>query len=562
MLDFNSLYNAVFNPQYPEFDAQTDYYTVIFDTPEFKHLYPEISSKLNTMMSSDSYVYYHSETYDDLSENCIDNHLSDVSEFLDMRIQGDPPARRYCLISYFDNGNHNTDCIFDVLSNIKREPKDIVTLMVCMPKQMSEQKKFLRDLAFQLLEKAPYVDWYIFCDMNTSYYRRLLGYSICGVIINNSNLAMQKRRKYRKNAANNTVVNYIDTQLGEEGKQYISKLPEISWSTVCYKYYDRQYDFLSKYVLDTCKNLKQITPQYFVGLIDSIYRSLVPAKDPAMVRDLLNSAVEFMPYVTPSVPKNAVNTLSDLFYVAYGENGYSAVELSLKATLTSLYSYNIDTLVRECCRKIFEECSKFAESGIYETVCQMIIDKVEAVRVSAKGITSNIKLILNEDIVYGSHSDLLNKFLDKYNLYYTNQKEELFWSEVLRIITSHPEDYDEYCNNASRYYNEIGELTKVLPVINAYNNGSVEIIELAAAEILSMDKNEELCEHIRSQFEHLKQDGAGKNSPQDCSAVLNIEFDPHFYESCKVEYHNDAYELCGLEINGKYLAYIGGENNV
>jgi len=562
MLNFNSLYNAVFNPTYPEFDSEKDYYNIIIDTPEFKPLFHEVSSKLNTLMNRDAFTYYHSENKSDLSQDCIEEQISSITEMLDSKIQGVLPARRFCILTYFDDNSRDIDFVINTITNLRREPKDIVTLIVCMSKQMQDKCNFLTEFANQLVNKAPYVDWYFFSDLNTTYYRRMLTYSICGTIINGANILLQKQRKNRKISADNNTMNYVDSQLGEGGKAYVASLPPISWSTVCYKYYDRQHDFLSKYILDTCNNLRKITPQYFGDLLDSIYRNNIPKIEAGTVREILNRSISMMPFVIPSVHKNSINRLYDYFNIAYGVNGPFVVELTFKATLTGIYNYSITDTVVECTKQIFINCSKFAEDGIYDIVCNMLEQRISNLQSTIKAINSSINLILDEDITYGSHSDTLDKYIDKYNQLYVNQKEEAFWVEVLRIIKSHPKDYSQYCEMASNYHKEIMDLIKSFPSVNSFDNVKMDVVELTAADILTLDQNTEICKYIQKQYEFINQERFRKNSPQDCSAVLDIEFDPHFYSYFEVNYSNEAYELCGIEANGKYLAYIGGEKDV
>ena len=558
MLNFNSLYNAVFNPVYPPFDSVRDYFTVIFDTVGFDVLYDDVSSRLKSMMNGESYVYYHSESESDLEKSNVEERLSEVTEMLDVRVHGDPPSRRYCILAYFDENNRSFESVLGLLKTIKREQKDVVTLLACMSKELADPEGFLKDMGFALKENAPFVDWYVFSDLNTKYYRRLLEYSICGVIINGSTISLQAQKSTRRANAEMAVNNYIETQLSDEGKSWVKSLPNMSWSTACYKYYDHQYDFLCKYLLDVCKNLKALSKETFFGMLDNYYETLVSAKDNVRIRSIMEKSIDLMPYVISSVGKGNEVELCDFYRTVYGDRGPSAVELTLKTTLASLYNYNPTGIIDDCVNRLFSDCSGYADANIYANVCGLLKQRIEELEQGCASINSSLKFILSELVTVETYRDIQKKYIDKFHNLYVKQKEMQFWTQVLDNISRNPENYTECCKLSSDCYNEIQNLIRSRPAVTPYDGMKIKTVELSAAEILDLDSNTKVCGHIKESFSLVGGGNEGKSAPDSCSPVFDVNFDPNFYRGEKVNYSNAAYELCGLELNGRYLVSLGG----
>ncbi len=562
MLNLNSLYNAVFKPVYRHFNPRSDYFTVLIDTPEFEPLYQDVNSKLESLMNSEAYIYFHADNPSDIDRDMVEERLSQVTEMLDMRLHDEQPARRYCLLTYFNDNCRDFDRILRLLTYLNRETRDVVTLVVCLSKRMSGQSELLDEVTRKLYEKAPYVDLYIFNDAHTAYYRRTLTYSICGVVIMNADVNSKRERDARKTVAVTAVENYIGTQLSEDGKKWLHNLPAVRWSTLCCKYYDRQYDFLNKYVSDACKNIKQLNIRDFTGMMEEIYRTLIPTKEARDVKPILNQAITLIPHIVASIPKSSARTLNDYFCFVYGDKGLSNVELTLKVTLFRIYSHRIEGIVKKCCLLIFQKCSGFAEENLYEQVCTLLEQYLNSLHASCNGIRNTLKLILDEDIIKNRYEDGVDKYLDKYIQFYEKQKAETFWREVLRLIRIYPENFRMYCETACNYYKQIRELTESLPVGRIYSFEDIKIKAFTAEEILTLDKSEGECSYIRTLFECCRNDGRGAIPPENCTQVFNFSVDSHFYRSSQVTLANDSYTLCGCELNGQYFVSIGGKQDV
>ena len=562
MLNPNTLYNAVFKPEYRKFDPIKDYFTVLIDTPAFAPLYEEVRQRLESMMNSESYLYFHSEKPADIQQITMDEHMSDVVEYLDTNIEGAPPARRYCILSYFDDENKDLDGFLKMLGYLNREPKDIVTLMICISKRMNGVNAFLSELAEKLCEKGPSFDVYLFSDGHTSYYRRALVQSICGAVIMNADLASYRERTLRKRSACSTIDSFIDSQLSADGKSRLEKTPPLRWSTVYCKHYDRQYDFLNKYLSDICKNVRHLTAPDFFRMIEDLYTSLIPAKESKDVKAALKTAISNTPYIVKTPPKGSSRTLSDHFNQVYGYKGSATVELSLKATLSGIYSYRTEELIKKCCTQIFVKCSGFAEENLYEQICTYLAQYIETLNGSCVSLRSSLRLLLDDDVLSDQQSEAIGKYLEKYTQLYLKQKAEAFWIEALRHLQTYPEIYDSYCQKACEYHTQLQELIKSIPTGRVYQFEEVELKSFTAQEILTMDQSEELCAYVHEIFNGCKDSGQGIVHPDNCSPVFGIAVDPNFYRSTPVKLENASYTICGCEYNGQYLVYIGGEKDV
>lgn len=566
MMHPNSLYNAVFKPKYRKFNPNTDYFTVVFDTLSFTPIYQETLSKLDSWMNHAAFRYFHAETQADLDRYAVEERLSEITELLDSQIQNEPPARRFCILTYFDDENKDLNSVFQLIGNLSHEPRDVVSLMVCMSKRMSKQKAFLYDLAEYIKTKAPYVDLYLFSDGHTPYYRRALVQSICGAIMLYAEQEAYRAKNSKRGLAAASINQYLNSNISEDGRLWVQSLPDIEWSTVYFKYYDRQYDFLSRYLSDLCANLKQLDSQGFVVLLDEIYRSVVPTKDLKEIKTTLKKAISMMPYVIQSVPKKAARSLRDHFYLVYGQNGISAVDLTLKATLSGLCRYNSEEYVKKCCHLLFKRCSGFAEDNLYTQVYTLLEQYVSTLNSSYKGMDKTLKLILDEDIGLEQYdenvSDSLQKYVDKYVQMYLKQKLEAFWIEVLRQIRTYPDEYTSYCEQAKDYHLQLQELVKEIPTNRVYQFDDLPITPLTADEILTMDQNEERCAYISELYLERASDEQKVLAPENCFAVFGVQFDSHFYQSHMVEIKTESYTLCGCEYVGKYLVLIGGDEDV
>ena len=231
MLNLNLLYKAVFKPEYQRFDPTKNYYTIFLDTPSFAPLYPEFNDRIEYLLSADSYSYLHASENAALERNEVEEKLSEIAEMLDMRTNSAPPARRFCLISYFDDENQDVQAVARQISWLECDSRDVVTLLVCLSKRMSGKAELLENLVGALGEKAKTVDMYVFTDAHTVYYRRALINSLCGAVVLNSEVAQHQTHKQRKYAAAVSVGKYIDS-LGDDGRRYLSTKKPMLWSSL------------------------------------------------------------------------------------------------------------------------------------------------------------------------------------------------------------------------------------------------------------------------------------------------------------------------------------------
>lgn len=566
MLNSNTLYNAVFQPKYEKFNPATDFFTVIVDTPSFAPFYQEVRSRLNSLMNQDSFRYFHAQSEAELSRNAIEEKMSEVIEVLDSHIENEPPKRRFCVLTYFDEENREIDSLLWLLGHLEHESRDVVTLMVSISKRMSGQPQFLHRLFAAVSEKAPYVELYLFTDGHTPYYRRSLVQSICGAIVVYADLEKYRTKCGKQSVVRSNVEQYISSSLSDQGREHILSLPAVEWSTVHFKNYDRRYDFINQYLLHLCNHLKRIDSDSFESLQNEIYQTVVPSRDGREVRTALDKAISAIPYVVKAVPKNSVHTLQEYFELVYGEKGISTVDLTLKATLSGIYRFNTEERVKKCCRLLFEKCSGFAEEDLYAQVCSLLEHQVQKLHSSYQGMGKKIKLILEEEFDAGQYTegveDSMGQYLAQYILLYEKQKTEAFWVEALRQIKTYPEEYTEYCRKACEYHGQLQQLMGEIPTSSVYRFDELPLLSLTTEEILSLDQNEALCVQINRVFAQYKDEVQRILAPENCAPVFSISSDSHFYQSYSVELQTESYTLCGCEYIGKYLVLIGGDEDV
>lgn len=562
MLNLNSLYKAVFKPEYSRFDPLNDYYTILMDTPAFMSLYEEFYDRIEYLMSADAYTYLHTEADADLDRNTVEEKLSEIAEMLDMRTNSMHVSRRFCVLAYFDNDHQDVDDLMRRISWLNRDNRDVLTLLVCISKRIENRDALLEKLEEKLSDKANQVDLYLFTDGHTTYSRRALIHSICGAIVMNGDLAAYQARKSRKNLAAMTIGQYI-ANLGEDGKRYLADMRPIRWSSLHCKYYDRQYDFLNQYIADACDNVRKMSTEDFAGILDDIYRALLPHYDAAEVKLVLMDAFRQIPYVVAAEPRQqSLSTLRAHFISIYGENGVATVDLTLKATLSGVYNYRVEDLARKCSEQIFARCAGFAAEDLYELVCQMLERQMKSFAEGCDGIADSLRRILDDDMQAGYSESFEEDYLDKYLHYYQKQKVLVFWQEVRRLITTYPDNYSSYCSQSKDHHDQLAKLRESIPTNRIYQFEGLKSKSYTAAQLLSMEGDEASCEHIRTLFSTSRDEGKGIVAPADCGPVLSIPFAPHFYQSAPVELKTASYTMCGCELNGQYFVMMGAEQDV
>lgn len=561
MLNLNSLYNAVFHPNFRKFNPRADAYTVLMDTPAFEPLYPGVLSNLESWMNPDAYTFLHAKSGDDLRRERVEERLSQIAEMLDQRYFDEPPARRFCLFAYFDDSHRETGEIFDLLERIGadgRDSRDSVALMVCLSGRMEGVRPFLEEFSQKLAQKTSGgLDLYLFSDGHTAYYRRSLICSLCGAVVMNVGLDRIRAHESRKSAARSAVNRYVASQLGEQGQEWIKTLPPLAWSTLYCRYYDRQYDFLCRFVSDACKGLKSLENADFFRIVEEIYAAEIPDRDKNEVCERLVQAVSLIPSLSDHTPKGSVYSLEGYFQSLWGDRAKSAVYMTLKATLSAIYNDQLENSMRRCCEILFERCSQFAQEKLYDRVCELLEAYLASLRTAGQGAARGLDAALSADTTPESWKDVLKEYTEKYLQLYLLQKKESFWNLALRQIRAYPQDYEPVCRKAGDYHRQIRELTDGLP---AFGEGAEKVCprEFTAGEILTLDQNSEICEMIFRLFQNGKDFGQTLSYPENCRPVFTLPLDPQFYQSGQVELSTDSYTLCGREINGLYLVHIGG----
>lgn len=558
MLNINSLYNAVFKPEAKRFDPRDDYYTIILDTPEFAPLYGEFSSRMGYLMNTESYSYIHAEGTMPLKRTDVEERLSQIAEMLDIRTNGMPPQRRFCLMTYFETADADVSQLSQLMSWLDAGMRDVISLFVCIPKRMENVDSFLARLGETLKSQADKLDLYIFTDANTDFYRRGLLHSICGAILMNSQIKHYQERKFRLSAAVSGVEQYVSS-MAEDGRKRIEKMPAIRWSSLFCRYYDRQYDFLNQYIAAACENIKILTAQGFEEELQAIYEQTVPHKDAKSIKRMLQQAVAYIPYVVPSRPKLSISTLRYYFDHVYGDRGMQTVEMTLKATLAGLIDYRMDDIVQQCCEMIFDKCADYATGDLYEKVLALLESYLDNLRKHCEASAKNIQLSLEDDIPEEAREHQLDEYLTKYVELHMKQKAISFWNLVVRTIRAYPERYKDACLRSDENYRHLEELKRSLPSNPVYRFEILERESYSAGQLLNLEHNDERCEKIRKMFNNTNGGGADIVPPSECTLVFNIPIAPHFYRGEQVRLDTTSYTLVGYEINGKYLVTMGEE---
>lgn len=559
MLNLNLLYKAVFKPEYQRFDPIRNYYTIFLDTPEFAPLYPDFNDRIEYLLSAEAYSYLHAEN-DPLTRHEVEEKLSEIAEMLDMRTNSAPPARRYCLLSYFDDEHQDVDAVVRQISWLECDSRDVVTLMVCLSKRMSGKVVFLEKLAEALGEKAKNVDLFVFTDAHTTYYRRALIHSLCGAVMLNCELSQYQIRKQRKNAAATMVNNYVQA-LGEDGQQYLQAKNPIIWSGLFCKYYDRKLDFLHQYAVETCDHVKKLTQEDFIAFAQQVYKDTVPHREKSVVRSTIHRAVELIPYVVPAKPKQAMSTLRSQLQYLYGDRGVGSVELTLKATLSGVYDYRLEELADKGSERLLELCSGYAMPDWENAVNSMLDAYIRSLREAVANAQSALEKMLDDDLM-GDVEGGMDGYLTQFQRFYEAQKTMLFWDEVSRKIKAYPERYEQFSKRAEDLCQQMEQLRQSIPTGRVYQYDKLSVPSLSAEQVLSMDTSESICASIRTLFNSQQENNTGVAAPTDCNPVFAIALSPQFSKSVPVELHTAAYTFCGCEMTGQYFVPMEGEQDV
>lgn len=560
MLNLNHLYKVVFKPEYQRFDPVKNYYTIFLDTPAFAPLYPDFNDRIEYLLSTDSYSYLHASENAALERNEVEEKLSEIAEMLDMRTNSAPPARRFCLISYFDDAHQDVQAVARQISWLECDSRDVVTLLVCLSKRMEGKVELLEKLAEALGEKAKTVDLFVFTDAHTVYYRRALINSLCGAVVLNTELAQYQARKQRKNATATTVNNFIRA-LGEDGQAYLATKKPVLWSGLYCKYYDRKLDFLHQYTMEACDSVKTLTQADFVGFANEVYKSLVPHREKGMVKSTISRAVDMIPYVVPAKPKQALSSLRSYLQYLYGDRGVGAVELTLKATLSGIYNYRIEDLGDKGSQRLMELCSGYAMKDWELQVNAMLDTYLRSLRDAVSSAQSSLEKLLDEDLM-GDLEGTMDRYLSMFYQYYEAQKTMLFFDEVSRKLRSYPERYEQYSLRSEELAQQMEQLRQSIPTGRVYQYDKLPVPALSAQQMLTIDQSEELCASIRNLFNSQQDNNTGITAPSDCGPVFALPLSPQFTKTAPVELHTAAYTFCGCELTGQYFVSMEGQPDV
>lgn len=560
MLNLNLLYKEVFKPEYQRFDPIRNYYTIFLDTPEFAPLYPDFNDRIEYLLSSEAYSYLHASENAPLTRNEVEEKLSEIAEILDMRTNSAPPARRYCLLSYFDDEHRDMEALIRQISWLECDSRDVVTLLVCLSKRMSGKVAFLEKLAGMLGEKAKTVDLFVFTDAQTVYYRRALINSLCGAVMLNTELAQYQVRKQRKNAVSTMVNNFVQA-LGEDGQSYLQSRNPMLWTGLFCKYYDRKLDFLHQYAMEACDNVKKLTQEVFIAFAEQVYKATVPNREKNVVRSSVHRAVDLIPYVVPAKPKQSMSSLRSYLQYLYGERGVGTIDLTLKATLSVVYDYRIEALAEKGSERLMELCSGYAMPDWEITVKSMLDQYVLSLKDTVNSAQSSLEKLLDDDLM-GDIEGGLDSYLSQFQRFYEAQKMMLFWDEVSRKIKAYPERYEQYSLRAEELCRQMEQLRQSIPTGRVYQYDKLSVPSLSAEVVLSMDTSESLCASIRTLFNSQQDNNTGVAAPADCNPVFAVPVSPQFSKTVAVEMHTAAYTFCGCELNGQYFVPMDGEQDV
>lgn len=559
MLNLNNLYKSVFKPEYQRFDPIRNYFTIFLDTPAFAPLYQDFSDRIEYLISSEAYAYLHAAEDAALERHAVEERLSEIAEMLDMRTNSAPPARRYCLLSYFDDEHQDVEEVARQVSWLECEPRDVVTLMVCLSKRMSGKVDLLEKLVDALGEKAKSVDLFIFTDAHTVYYRRALIHSLCGAVVLNAELSQYQARKQRKSATSMSVDQFIRS-LGEDGRKYLASKKPMVWSSLFCKYYDRKLDFLHQYAVEACDSVKKLTQEEFVTFAEQVHKSLVPHREKGVVKSTISRAMDMIPYVVANKPKVSLSSLRSYLQYLYGDRGVGAVELTLKATLSGIYNYRIEDLAEQGCDRLMELCSGYAMPDWEQQVKGMLDVYIRTLRDAASNAQSSLEKLLDDDLM-GDEEGSLDRYLNQFQRYYEAQKAMLFFDEVSRKLRAYPERYEKYSRHAEELAEEMQQLRLSIPTGRVYQYDKLAVPALSAQQLLTMDTSEELCVSIRNLFNSQQDNNTGVTAPADCSPVFAIPLSPQFSRTAPVDLHTAAYTFCGCELTGQYFVSMEGEQD-
>lgn len=560
MLNLNHLYKEVFKPEYQRFDPIRNYYTIFMDTAAFAPLYPDFIDRIEYLLSSDAYSYLHTSAEGELSRYDVEEKLSEIAEDLDMRTNSSPPARRYCLLSYFNDEHQDVATVARQLSWLECDSRDVVTMMVCLSKRMNDKIAFLEKLTEALGDKANSVDLFIFTDAHTAYYRRALINSLCGTVLMNTERDRYQQRKERKTSIVNTINSFVRT-LGEDGQRYMAGKTPVSWSSMFCKYYDRKLDFLHQYAVEVCDGVKKLSHEEFVGFAEEIYRNLIPHREKGTVKASIQKAVEMIPYVVPTKPRTAMSSLRNYLKYLYGERGVATVELTLKATLSGIYNYRIEQLAERGGERLMELCSGYAMPEWENRIRGMLDDYINSYTQLVNSAQSSLETLLEDDLM-GDEEGMLERYLEQYHRLYETQKALLFWEEVRRTMQVYPERYEGYSERAQQLCEQMQQLRESIPTSRVYQYDKLNVPQLSAEQVLTMDTSETLCASIRALFNSQRDNNTGVSAPTECSPVFAVPLSPQFSRASTVELHTAAYTFCGCELNGQYFVPMEGEQDV
>lgn len=552
MLNITSLYNAVFKPALPKYDPKTDYFTVLIETPSFK-FGQEIRSKIEYLMTPDSYMCLNIDGDSDVMKN----KLTEVDQKLDKwMLLGNVPARRYCFLAYFDEENQDYTSLLKLVSDLPLDQNDVVTLMLCVSKEIGDTNEayehFVDTVAQAVYKLSPKIDLFLFTDKHIrSNYIKLVN-SISGSIIMNSKLASYEAKRVRRDEVERYVKHHID-QLPEAGQQAMQSMLPIRWSSVHLNYYDRQDEFLNKYIITACQNLKKLSADNFYEMLNSIYESLIPEQDELRVSKALKEAVDRIPYISSTPPKNIDLYFRNYFEYLYGDKAVSTIELSLKATLSGIFNYRTEDKVVQVCDLIFDKCSGFAVDDLYDQVCSLLEAYLNTLDDSRNELAKDLKRYL-DNTPYTSGLDV---YLGKYTQLYTMQKVRAFWNDVLKRIRTYKSEYDSYNDKACEYHDQIKKLCEGILVQGFFDFSYTDTKQFTAEEILTLESDEDAIEHIRSVFASCQIQDKDIDCPTDCESVFTASLDP-FFSRCTqgIEWPIASNSFVGCELNGLYLSFM------
>ncbi len=559
MLDLTTLSHAVFHTEARRFDPNTTYFSVLIDTPAFAPLYSAMRSRISYLLPENQIAWVHKEDGTALTQEELDEAISGIAERLDRETWGEPPKRRYFLFAYYDDSHTDGKDLFSLLSSLPNERGDAITVILCLSARMEAQNAVLDRVARGLEACGRAVELYLYAVQNGSYYRRVLIDSMGAAVVLNTDFAECANRQSRKRDAENHVAIRM-AQLGEDGVDYLSRFPSVSWSTMCGRYFDRRHDFLSKYLSDLCRCLKQPQESDFQPLLRRIYAEVLPQPEARGIKPKLRDAIALIPSMTPTPPKRPTGTLSSYFVTLYGEKGSYYVDLTLSAMLSRLLRGVSEKPVKAAATMIFDEMAQYHLPDLAGKVCEMFEGYLQKLRPVARPDHRALESILNADMSAEHYDESMDSYIDAYYRMHLTQIEMLFWEETLRYIKSHTEEFSTQCEQARTYFEQIATLQN--EVKGSVQDGEIVYHEAySAREVLHLAQNQARCDEIRAIYERLPENAYAGEAPRDCKHVFVFDLDPGFYRSYSLTLPTATYLIYGCAYNGKYLVHIGGEGN-